>query len=142
VALTLAGLGFAPVTDSLAASSPEALAQAYAHGRDAILTGLYLGGLAWSGVFLVFVAALCLVGGAIDAAVRLGGFSPALRRIGSPLWLVGVSVWVALHQLASAAAMAREGFWSPGGPVGTTAPLGMTLWVGCLAALAWRRSRR
>lgn len=204
MALTLAGLAVAPVTDSLAASSPEARAQAYAHGRDAILTGLYLGGLAWSGAFLVFVAALyrdlrsrpdettsllatvALVGGAINAAailgsllfvaraafeaganadptsirrahdasllannltgfataVCVGGFTPALRRIGSPLWLAAVGVWVALHHLASAGAMAREGFWSPGGPVSSTAPLGMTFWVGCVAVLAWRRSRR
>jgi hypothetical protein len=73
-------------------------------------------------------------------AVCVGGFSSALRRVGFPSWLVVLGVGI--HHLASAAALSSEGFWSPSGPVSSTAPLGMTLWVGCVAALAWQRRER
>jgi hypothetical protein len=168
------------------------------------LGGLYAGGLAWSGAFLVFVAALYrdlrsrpdettgllasvgLAGGVVNAAailpflvlaswavfearsgadpgfvqsvldagalannftgfataVCLGGFAPALHRIGRPRWLLALGAAVAAHHLASAAALAPAGPWSPRGAVSMTAPLGMTLWVGCVAVLAWRRRDR
>lgn len=75
-------------------------------------------------------------------AVCVGGFAPALRRVGLPSWLLALGVAVGLHHLASAAAFAREGVFSPQGPISTTAPFGMTLWVGCVAALVWRRRER
>ena len=75
-------------------------------------------------------------------AVCVGGFSPALRRVGFPSWLVALGFAVGLHHLASTMSLATEGFWSPSGPITTTAPLGMTLWVGCVAALAWQRRDR
>jgi hypothetical protein len=203
VGLTLASIAAAPLAEPLGAGSTEALVRAYADGRDAILLGLYLGGLAWSSAFLVFVAALYrelrsppdevtsllatvgLAGGAINVAailpslvflswaafeaaaaepvflqrvyhagalannftgfataVCVGGFSAALRRVGFPSWLVALGAAVGLHHLASAGALAREGVWSPTGPISTTAPLGMTLWVGCVALLTWLRRNR
>jgi hypothetical protein len=75
-------------------------------------------------------------------AVCVGGFSPALRRVGFPLWLALLGAAVGLHHLASAAAFAAEGVFSPQGPISTSAPLGMTLWVGCVAALTWLRRER
>jgi hypothetical protein len=72
----------------------------------------------------------------------VGGFSPTLRRVGFPKWLVALGVFVGLHHLASAAALATEGVFSPQGPISTSAPLGMTLWVGCVAGLAWLRRER
>jgi hypothetical protein len=75
-------------------------------------------------------------------AVCVGGFSAALRRVGFPRWLVALGAVVGLQHLASAAALAPAGRWSPSGLVSTTAPIGMTLWVGCVAALAWRRRSR
>jgi hypothetical protein len=184
--------------------APDALVETFSRGRNAMLAGLYLSGLAWGGAFLVFVAALqhdlrsrsdettrllagvgfagglanaCAIGtfdlfaalaafradqGAyarllpllVDAAglanaftgfataVCVGGFSTALRRVGFPRWLVALGAAVGLQHLASAAALAPAGLWSPSGLVSTTAPLGMTLWVGCVAALAWRRRNR
>ena len=181
--------------------SGEKLAAVYAEHRSTILLSMYLGSLAWSGAFLVYVAALhqalCarqdemtallagvgLAGGIVNAAVIVlsvffaalatfrtsdpqtlsllhdgsllansftgfgtavcvGGFSPALRRIGFPRWLVVLGVAVGLHHLASAAALSPIGFWSPSGPISSTAPLGMTLWVGSVAALTWRRRER
>jgi hypothetical protein len=75
-------------------------------------------------------------------AVCVGGFSLGLRRIGFPAWLVALGALVGLHHLASAASLAREGFFSPAGALSASAPLGMTAWVGSVAALAWRRGRR
>jgi len=200
---TIAAAAVAPHVD-FSVRAPNALVEQFSRGRNAILAGLYLSGLAWGGAFLVFVAALqhdlrsrsdettrllasvgfagglanaCAIGtfelfaalaafradeGAYarllpllaDAAslanaltgfataVCVGGFAPALRRVGFPLWLVALGAAVGLHHLASAAAMAPAGLWSPSGLVSTTAPLGMTLWVGCVAALAWRRRNR
>lgn len=161
----------------------------FARDRTALFVSLYLGCLAWSGAFLVYLAALHqslrarrdettallagvgFAGGIVNAAVivlsvfflALGerdasllannltgfatavcvfGFSPALRRVGFPGWLVALGAAVGLHHLASAAAFASAGFWSPSGPVSSSAPLGMTLWVGSVAALAWQRRER
>jgi hypothetical protein len=75
-------------------------------------------------------------------AVCVGGFAPALRRVGFPRWLGVVGASVAVHHLAAAGALATRGGWSPSGWVAATAPLGMTVWVGCVAALAWRRRDR
>jgi hypothetical protein len=75
-------------------------------------------------------------------AVCVGGFSPALRRVGFPRWLLSLGAAVGLHHLVSAAAFATEGVFSPEGAISTTAPLGMALWVGCVAALTWRRRER
>jgi hypothetical protein len=75
-------------------------------------------------------------------AVCIGGFSPALRRGGFPRWLGAVGALVAAHHLASAGALATRGAWSPSGWLATSAPLGMTCWVGCVAMLAWRRRDR
>jgi hypothetical protein len=158
-------------------------------GRAALGAASYLACLAWSGAFLVYLAALQhllraredettallagvgLAGGLVNAAVIVlsvfhlalgeqassllannftgfatavcvGGFSPALRRVGFPKWLVALGVFVGLHHLASAAALATEGVFSPQGPISTSAPLGMTLWVGCVAGLAWLRRER
>jgi hypothetical protein len=157
--------------------------------RAALAAASYLACLAWSGAFLVYLAALHhllraredettallagvgLAGGLVNAAVIVlsvfflalgeqaasllannftgfatavcvGGFSPALRRVGFPRWLVALGAAVGLHHLASAAAFATEGLFSPGGPISTSAPLGMTLWIGCVAALTWRRRER
>lgn len=158
-------------------------------GRAAPYVASYLACLAWSGAFLVYLAALHhtlraredettallagvgFAGGLVNAAVIVlsvfflafgeraasllannftgfatavcvGGFAPALRRIGFPGWLFALAVAVGLHHLASAAAFATEGPFSPQGFVSTTAPLGMTLWVGCVGALAWQRRER
>jgi hypothetical protein len=200
---TVAAAALAPQLD-FSVRAPNALVEMFSRGRNTMLVALYLSGLAWSGAFLVFVAALehdlrsrsdettrllasvgfaggianaCAIGtfdlfaalaafradqGAyarllpllVDAtslansftgfatAVCVGGFSPALRRVGFPRWLVALGAAVALQHLASAAALAPAGLWSPSGLVSTTAPLGMTLWVGCVAALAWRRRNR
>lgn len=200
---TLAAATMAPHVD-FSVRAPDALVEQLSRGRDAILAGLYLSGLAFCGAFLVFVAALahdlrsrsdettrmlasvgfagglansCAIGifnvflalaafradeGAyarllpllVDAtslansftgfatAVCVGGFSPALRRVGFPRWLVALGVAVGLHHLASAASLAPVGRWSPSGLISTTAPIGMTLWVGCVSALAWRRRNR
>jgi len=194
-----AGLSLVPL-ESISAD-PDRLAWIHAEHRTALLLGIYLGGLCWSGAFLVYLAALHhflraredvttallsgvgLAGGLVNAAVIVlslslaalatfrsgdpqslamasdasflannltgfatavcvGGFSPALRRVGFPRWLVALSVAVGLHHLASAAALAPAGFWSPRGPLGSTAPLGMTLWVGCVGVLIWRRRER
>lgn len=200
VGLMVASLTALPL-ESVGATGAQ-LAAVYAKNRSAILVSLYLGCLAWSGAFLVYVAALHqalrarqdeltallagvgLAGGIVNAAVIVlsvffgalaafrsgdlqtlsllhdggllansftgfgtavcvGGFSPALRRSGFPSWLVVLGVAVGLHHLASAAALAPTGFWSPSGPISSTAPLGMTLWVGCVSLLAWlRRDRR
>lgn len=157
--------------------------------RAALAAASYLACLAWSGAFLVYLAALHhllraredettallagvgLAGGLVNSAVIVlsvfflasgqqaasflannftgfatavcvGGFAPALRRVGFPSWLLVLGAAVGLHHLASAAAFATEGVFSPQGPIGTTAPLGMTLWVGCVAALTWRRRER
>jgi hypothetical protein len=157
--------------------------------RAALVVASYLGCLAWSGAFLVYLAALHhllharedettallagvgFAGGLVNAAVIVqsvfflafgerdagllannftgfatavcvGGFSPALRRVGFPSWLVALGAAVGLHHLASAAAFATEGVFSPQGPISTTAPLGMTLWVGSVSALVWRRRER
>ena len=177
------------------------LAALYAQDQTAILVSAVLGCFAWSGAFLVYLAALhqvlrarpdettallagvgfaggivnaavivlCVLFGALAAfrardpelrsllqdvsslannftgfatAVCVGGFSPALHRAGFPSWLVVLGAAVGLHHLASAASLSAEGFWSPSGPVSTSAPLGMTLWVGCVAALAWQRRDR
>jgi hypothetical protein len=75
-------------------------------------------------------------------AVCVGGFAPALRRVGFPGWLFALGMAVGLHHLVSAAAFAAEGPFSPQGAISTTAPLGMTLWVGSVGALAWRRRER
>lgn len=201
---TIAAAAVAPHVD-FSVRAPDALVEQLSRGRDAMLAGLYLSGLAWGGAFLVFVAALahdlrsrsdestrmlgsvgfagglanaCAIGtfnlfaalaafradeGAyarllpllVDAtslansftgfatAVCVGGFSPALRRVGFPRWLVALGVVVGLHHLASAAALAPSGRWSsPSGWLTATAPIGMTLWVACVAALAWRRRNR
>jgi hypothetical protein len=182
VALTVGSLGVLPFAKDPALLSASA----------------YLGGLAWSSAFLVYLAALQqtlhvrqdettgllasvgFAGGIVNAAVivlsvvffavalrvpddRLaleevsflannftgfatavcvGGFSAALRRTGFPGWLVGLGAAVGLHHLASAAAFASAGFWSPAGPLSSTAPLGMALWVGAVALLSWQRRDR
>lgn len=179
----------------------EPLVAPYAEHRGALLATMYLAGLAWSGAFLVFLAALHqllaagrdeatallatvgLAGGIVNAAVivlsvffaalavfRLDevqqriallrdasfvansftgfatavcvwGFTPALRRIGFPRWFVVLGALVGIHHLVSGAALAPAGLWSPSGAITTTAPLGMTLWVGSVAALTWRKRR-
>jgi hypothetical protein len=186
VALTVASLATLPF-DAVSGET-ERLAEVYSRQRSAFLAATYLGCLAWSGAFLVYLAALHqtlrarqdegtallasvgLAGGIVNAAVIVlsvffgtlaydasllannftgfatavcvGGFSPALRRVGFPRWLLALGVAVGLHHLALAAALSATGPWSPGGLVSTTAPLGMTLWVGCVAALVWRRRER
>jgi hypothetical protein len=102
-----------------------------ARTRDAALLTLAQDGSFLANSFTGYATAVCV-----------GGFSPALRRAGFPSWLVVLGAAVGLHPLASTMSLAAEGFWSPSGPVTTTAPLGMTLWVGCVAALAWRRRDR
>ncbi len=198
--MLLTALSLAILPGSVGATG-EPLAAVYAQNRTAILVSAVLGGFAWSGAFLVYLAALHqvlrarpdettallagvgLAGGLVNAtvivlsvllltlaafrasdaallsllqdasflansftgygtAVCVGGFSPALRRVGFPSWLVVLGAGVGLHHLASAAALSSEGFWSPSGPVSTSAPLGMTLWVGCVALLAWLRRNR
>jgi hypothetical protein len=119
----------------------------------ALLAGVGLaGGLVNAAVIVLSVFLLAL--GESDAsflannftgfatAVCVGGFAPALRRVGFPSWLLVLGAAVGLHHLASAAAFATEGVFSPQGPISTTAPLGMTLWVGSVAALTWRRRER
>jgi hypothetical protein len=160
-----------------------------AENRAAVALASYLGCLAYSGAFLVYLAALHhllraredettallaivgLVGGIVNAAVIMqsvfffasgqrdaanlannftgfatavcvGGFAPALRRVGFPTWLFALGIAVGLHHLVSAAAFAKEGVFSPQGPISATAPLGMTLWVGSVALLVWRRRER
>jgi hypothetical protein len=75
-------------------------------------------------------------------AVCIGGFAPALRRVGFPRWLVPIGALVVVHHLVSAGALATRGALSPSGWLAASAPLGMTLWVGSTAALAWRRRDR
>jgi len=200
---TIAAAALAPHV-AYSVRAPDALAETFSRGRNALLASLYLSGLAWGAAFLVFVAALehdlrsrsdettrllasvgfagglanaCAIGtfdllaalaafradeGAdarllpllVDAAglanaftgfataVCVGGFSTALRRVGFPRRLVALGAAVGVQHLASAAALAPAGPWSPSGLVSTTAPLGMTLWVACVAAIAWRRRNR
>jgi hypothetical protein len=164
---TIAAATVAPHMD-FSVRAPDALVEMLSRGRNAILAGLYLSGLAWGGAFLVFVAALAhdlrsrpdettrllasvgFAGGLVNAcaigtfnvlaalaafradegayarvlpllvdatslansftgfatAVCVCGFSPALRRVGFPRWLVALGVVVGLHHLASAAALA------------------------------------
>jgi hypothetical protein len=198
VGLMALSLGALPA--SVVATGNE-LAAVYVQNRTAILASMVLGCLAWSGAFLVYLAALHqalrarqdetttllagvgFAGGIVNAAVIVlsvfalalaafrsrdpalssvlqdatflantftgcatavcvGSFSPALWRVGFPSWLVVLGVIVVFHHLASAFSLSIEGFWSPSGPVSTSAPLGMTLWVGCVAALAWQRRDR
>jgi hypothetical protein len=75
-------------------------------------------------------------------AVCVGGFAPALRRVGFPRWPGVLAAAVILQHLVSAGALAARGAGSPTGAISTTAPLGMTLWVGAVAWLAWRRRDR
>ncbi len=196
--LTALSLGSLPASVGVIGAELESV---YGRDRTAILVSAVLGCLAWSGAFLIYLAALHqalrarqdettallagvgFTGGIVNAAVIVlstfflalaafrardaallsllqdasflansftgygtavcvGGFSPALRRVGFPSWLVVLGAAVGLHHLVSAAALSNEGFWSPFGPISSTAPLGMTLWVGCVAALAWRRRDR
>ena len=54
---TIAAAAVAPHVD-FSVRAPDALVEQLSRGRNAILAGLYLSGLAWCGAFLVFVAAL------------------------------------------------------------------------------------
>ena len=198
VVLSIASLGVLPAS---VGANGEALTAIPSRDRAAILLATWLACVAWSGAFLVFVAALQqalrarqdetitllagvgFAGGVVNAAVIVlcmfflalaafrerdpallsvaldgsflansftgyatavcvGGFLPALRRSGFPSWLGVLGVAVGMHHLASAAALAPTGFWSPSGPISSTAPLGMTLWVGCVSLLAWLRRDR
>jgi hypothetical protein len=201
VALTLASLAAIALGPIASAREAEPLLAFYAAQRERLLAAAFLSALAWTGAFLVYLAALHqmlrargdettallarvgFTGGlgsatAIGLAVFLGAlaawrtqdagtllllrdasflansftgiatavcvlaFSPALRRVGLPRWLVALGVAVGAHHLASAAALGSQGAWSPYGAVSLGAPLGMTLWVGCVAWLAWLRRDR
>jgi hypothetical protein len=100
-------------------------------GAHARMLPLLADGAALANAFTGFATAVCI-----------GGFAPALRRVGFPRWLFALGAVVAVHHLASAGALATRGALSPSGWVASSAPLGMTLWVGSIAALAWRRRDR
>jgi hypothetical protein len=129
----LAGVGFAGGIVNAAAIVLCVLLLALAafRARDPALSSLVMDASFLANSFTGYGTAVCV-----------GGFSPALRRVGFPSWLVALGAAVGIHHLASAAALSSDGFWSPSGPVSSTAPLGMTLWVGCVAALAWQRRDR
>jgi hypothetical protein len=132
----LAGVGFAGGIANACAIGTFTLFAALAafradEGAYARLLPLLVDAASLANAFTGFATAVCV-----------GGFSPALRRVGFPRWLVALGAVVALHHLASAAALARSGLWSPSGLVSASAPLGMTFWVGCVAALAWLRRNR
>jgi hypothetical protein len=100
-------------------------------GAHARLLPLLADAAALANAFTGFATAACI-----------GGFAPALRRVGFPRWLFALGVLVAAHHLASAGALATRGAFSPAGWLAASAPLGMTLWVACVAALAWLRRDR
>lgn len=132
----LAGVGFAGGLANAAAIGVFQLFAALAafradEGAYARLLPLLLDAAGLANAFTGFATAVCV-----------GAFSPALRRVGFPRWLVALGVFVALHHLASAAALAPSGRWSPSGPVSASAPFGMSLWVGCVAGIAWLRRNR
>jgi hypothetical protein len=91
---------------------------------------------------LTDAAALANVFTGFATAVCIGGFAPALRRVGFPRWLLALGAAVGVHHLSSAGALATRGSFSPTGWIAASAPLGMALWVGCVAALAWPRRDR
>jgi hypothetical protein len=91
---------------------------------------------------LADAAALANVFTGFATGVCVGGFAPALRRVGFPRWLLALGAAVGVHHLVSAGALATRGAFSPTGWLAASAPLGMALWVGCVAALAWPRRDR
>jgi hypothetical protein len=132
----LASVGFAGAVANAAAIGVvlvlAALAAFRAHeGAYARLLPLLADASALANAFTGFATAVCL-----------GGFAPALRRVGFPRWLLALGAAVGAHHLAAAGALATRGSFSPTGWLAASAPLGMTLWVGCVAALAWPRRDR
>ena len=132
----LASVGFAGGVANACAIGVFLLLSALAafraeEGAHARLLPLLADAVALANAFTGFATAVCTL-----------GFSPALRRVGFPRWLVALGSIVAVHHVASAGALATRGVFSPSGWLATTAPLGMSLWVACVAALAWRRRDR
>ena len=73
---------------------------------------------------------LAAVYGRDRTGILVSAFHGGLAGSGALLAAVGV------HRLASAASLATGGPWSLSDPVSASAPLGMTLWVGCVPRVA------